>query len=371
VNKITSILSIVLLVIFVIGLLIFGLSKSRGFQHFIFYKTGLVPKELFLINEEISKSTPLNINQERLDLFQKVDDLVKSSMTGKTFSAKPYSLIKIQLDQAYNEIAKETVPQGIVKVWYLYNMGIIAKSSDKTIAFDLANQIAYYNIADFTKLIDVLVITHFHGDHFDSNVVKYALKNNVKVVVPDEKVVLFQEGNSKFIIKNPNGENIATLLNKLYGIKSDNLILAKPKEKLLVNGIEITGYPATHNYNLDSNLNPNIALSPIDWFFVNFSGLNFLHTSDGISQESFSTKKIDVLIAHLEDGRSADSLASLIPSTKFILPLHVLELQHGSGILNYMMYKNALDENTDGQWKSNISTKFVPLFWGESISLNK
>lgn len=369
-RKVTSFIGIIILIVFIFGLIIFGLFKSKGFQDFIFYKSGLIPKEIFILNEKIILSSPTNISADRLSLFQTLDDFIKSSVSGNGFSAKAYSLVKIRLDKALNEISATPISRGGLKLWYLYNMGVVVKSSEKTIAFDLPNRIVYVNVANFTKNLDVLIITHFHGDHFDPTVIKEALKNGVSVVVPNDKVSLIQNGNSKIIVRDPNGENILELLNRLYAIKSDNLIAVNSSEKITVKGIGITGFAAKHMYNPNSTTDPNIALSPIDWFYVDVDGVGLLDAGDSsmlISEADFASKKIDVFIAHIDDNRTSDSLAKLVVNAKMILPLHVFELQHGSGILDYMMYKNVLDANNNGYWKSNIGTKFTPLVWGESL----
>jgi hypothetical protein len=369
-RKITSILAVLLGVVFIIGLAIFGLSKSKRFQDFIFYKSGLIPNEIFVLNEKINLSSPTNISADRLNLFQTIDDFIKNSVSGNGFSAKVYSLVKIRLDKAFNEITDTNVSQGSLKLWYLYNMGVVVKSSDKTIAFDLPSRIVYVNVGNLTNKLDVLIITHFHGDHFDPTIIKEALKNGVSVVVPNDNVALIQNGSSKIIVRDPNGENIIELLNKLYGIKSDNLIAVNSSEKVIVKGIGITGYAAKHMYNPDSNTDPNIAISPIDWFYVDIDGVGLLDAGDSstlISEPDFGKKKIDIFIAHIDDARTNDSLANLVTNAKIILPLHVIELQHGSGILNYMMYKNVLDANFNGYWKNNLGTKFTPLVWGESL----
>lgn len=369
-KKVTSVLGIILLIVVIFGFIIFALLKSGGFQDFIFYKSGLIPKEIFVLNEKINNSSPENISSDRLTLFQTLDDFIKSSVKGSGFSAKAYSLVKIRLDKALNEISNTLVPRGTLKLWYLYNMGVIAKSQDKTIAFDLPNRIVYLNVGNFTKKLDVLVITHFHGDHFDPNLIKEALKNGVSVVIPNDRVSLIQNRSAKIIVRDPNGESILVLLDKLFGIKSENLIAVNPSEKVTVKGIGITGYSAKHMYNPDSPTDPNIAASPIDWFYVDVDGIGLLDAGDSsalISQPDFGSKKIDVFIAHIDDGRTNDSLAKLVTGAKIILPLHVYELQHGSEILDYMMYKNVLDANTNGYWRGSSSTKFIPLVWGESL----
>jgi hypothetical protein len=76
-------------------------------------------------------------------------------------------------------------------------------------------------------------------------------------------------------------------------------------------------------------------------------------------------------MVHFDDPRSSDNLAKLVPDVNTVLPLHVLELQHGTEILDYMMYENIPEENANGYWRNNKAVKFIPLIWGEGILINK
>lgn len=238
------------------------------------------------------------------------------------------------------EISETQVSEGKIRLWYLYNMGVVVKSSNTTVAFDLPNTNIYNDSADFTKYIDILVITHLHADHFDPSVVKEALKRGVFVVAPND-----------------------TTITK-YSFNSDKLIIAKPSEKITLKGVEITDYPATHSSGYEI---------PVDWFLVTINEKNFLDTGDGSSftyQPDFMDKQIDVFLAHFNDERDAESMAKYVPNVKLVLPLHTLELGHGSEIVDYMMYKNALDGYVNGFWKHNLKARYVPLIWSESIAIN-
>lgn len=366
------------MIVFLLGLVVFGLLTNKTIKNKIFYSMGLVPKELFTLNSKVNSIPPQPLTQPRLKLLTEIDDFIKTTVMGSYFSPRAYSFLKIRLDPLAEEIAKTKVPKGQIKLWYLYNMGVIAKSDSATIGFDLPNSIVYSDVADFTKVLDVLIYTHLHGDHFDSKIVKAALKNGVSVVVPDDKVSLYQNGNVKIVVRDKNGENMLNFLSNTSGLKSENLIAIKPQEKITVKGVSITGYPGIHMYNSDSQTNSGIdsqiALSPIDWFYVELGGITLLDTGDSsqfLSPTDFRGKNIDVYIAHIDDMRTNDNLAKLVTGAKIILPLHVLELQHGSGILDYMMYKNVLDANTNGHWRGSTITKFIPLIWGESLPVSK
>ncbi len=325
-------------------------------------------EEEAILNNKIKSILPDDTSKERIDLLLQIDDFTKESINGKSFSTKIYSLIKTRLDQVLKEIPETQVSKGKVKIWYIYNMGIIAKSSDKTIAFDLAGTYVYPNMSDFTKYIDILFITHFHNDHFDKNVVQEALKNNVTIVIPDEKVRL--EGDQ--LIKDDKGEDIMDYLSGHGSINFGSLFVAiKPQEKTTIKGIDIIAYPSNHIGPREDN---SVVPYPIDWYYVNLSGLKILHMGDGTSfnyQPDFVNQNIDVFITHNMDPMTNDSLVKLVPNAKTILPLHILELGHGPNIINShtMDYQNAPDDYSNGYYKTlQGKTRFIPMIWGESLT---
>jgi L-ascorbate metabolism protein UlaG (beta-lactamase superfamily) len=366
VKIIRSLAIYLLLFILVVG---FFIAKSETAKNLFFYKSGLISKEIFMLNDKINLSLPEDTSEKRIVLLKQVDDFAKRSVVGKGFSSNMYSLIKIRLDQVLKEIPKTQVAKGKVKIWYIYNMGIIAKSADKTIAFDLGSASVYSSMPEFTKYIDVLITTHFHVDHFDFRVIKEALKNNVTVIIPNNKVSYVRNQ----FIKDANGEDTITVLKKQNGVDSVNLIAIKPQEKTIIKGVEITAYPANHYFNSDDpNNSADIMNAPVNWYYVNLSGITLLHMGDGTSfdnQPDFTNKNIDVFITHNFDPRTNDNLIKFVPNVKTIIPLHVWELEHGAGIIDYMSYeKNILDDYSNGYFRSSQSgPRFLPMIWGESL----
>lgn len=332
-------------------------------------------KEVFALNDKINSIPAENTNQQRTELLIQIDDFVKGSVSGDGFSPKVNSLIKLRLDRALKEISETQVPKDEVKLWYIYNMGVIAKSEDKTIAFDLAGDYVYPNMADFTEYIDILVISHFHNDHLSAPVFSKALENGVTVIFPGDKVVLTDNQ----FVRDTEGEDAVTLIKKLNGIDADNFISLKPQEKTIIKGVEITAYPSKHTHNFDEE--DSFVDIPVNWYYVNLSGFKILFTGDGTSfdyQQDFTNKNVDVFIIHSTtlDPMTNDTLMKLVSKTYTILPLHVLELGHGPDIVNEnhdwnMTYKSILDNYSNGYYKPlQGETRFLPMIWGESTIFN-
>jgi L-ascorbate metabolism protein UlaG (beta-lactamase superfamily) len=369
VKKITSIVGVILLLVFVFGIIVF---ESANIQNFIFYKSGLTPKDVFSLNDKINLSSPTDPLVKRTPILTEIDNFIAGSVKGSGFSTKAYGLVRIRLDAVLTEIPKTVVPKGKVKIWYIYNMGVIAKSLDKTVAFDLAGNYVYPKLSDFTKYIDILVITHFHNDHFNAALVKEALKNGVTVIIPGDTMTL----KDNEFVRDPNGLPALDLIRKQYGINSDNLISLKPLQKTTVKGVDITAYPGNH-------VGPGSDLEktpyPLNWYYVDLSGITLLHAGDGMSfdyRPDFIDKKVDVFIPHATtiDPMTNDTFTKLVPNPKIILPLHVLELGHGPVIVDgstgtNMNYQNILDNYSNGFYRGSGKTIFMPLIWGESFEL--
>jgi len=366
---VSSLIRYLLLVVLVVGFAVLGFKTLRNKLFYSAVSTKLLLGEEFGLNDKINSILAEDVSQKRVELLKQIDDFVKGSVSGKGFSPRVYSLIKIRLDQAFKEIPNTKVPKGKVKIWYIYNMGVIAKSEDKTIAFDLASSDIYSNLADFTKYIDIFLITHPHGDHLDLKVVKEALKNGVMVIVPGDKVLFDETGQ---LIKDDKGEDLVSLIKRRQGIDSENFISLKLREKTMVRGVEITVYPSNHiNPGLSEDPN-SIAPFPVTWYYVDLSGVTILHMGDGDYrfnyQPDFSRKKVDVFITHNADPKTNDSLVKLVPNAKTILPLHTWELGHGPGNISNMDYKNVLDDYANGYYKGvGGKIRFMPMIWGESL----
>jgi hypothetical protein len=369
VKNIVSVIGGLVLVAFIAGLVIL---YSGVIRNFIFYKSGFTPKEIFSLNDKINSVAPTDAFAKRVEVFKQIDDLAKNSVSGTGFSSNIYSLVKVRLDQAMAEIPQTQVPKGKVKVWYIYNMGIIAKSDNATVAFDLAGTYAYTSMPDFAKNIDILVITHFDGDHFDLAVVREALKDGAIVIIPGDKMTF----RGQEFGRDPAGEDAVSLIKKRNGISSNNLISLEPLKTTTIKGVEITAYPAIHIHNPDEGdtfVNP-----PINSYYIDLSGFNIFYTGDAESvtdQADLTNKNVDLFAFHSTtlDPRTNESLMKLVPNAKTLFPLHVLELGHGSGIVDknnlwYMNYQSILDNYANGYYKLPAGkTRFLPMIWGESI----
>lgn len=70
--------------------------------------------------------------------------------------------LNASFDKAIREIRETQVQEGTVVFWHIYNMGYVVKTPTQTFAIDVKHRRA----DELVPLIDFLLITHKHGDHY-------------------------------------------------------------------------------------------------------------------------------------------------------------------------------------------------------------
>jgi L-ascorbate metabolism protein UlaG (beta-lactamase superfamily) len=232
---------------------------------------------------------------------------------------------------------------------------------------------------DLAKYLDVLVITHIHGDHFDRSVIDKAVENNVKVVVPDEKVRIEGIMLPNNLAKDSKGIGMLDALKKVYGIETGNLISLKSGGTIRIKDVDVTAFSSVHK-NPGGGADDEYVNTPVDWFYVNVSGFTILHTGDGFIYDDvayFKEKPVDLFLLHYVDGRTMEDFYKLVPNARTMVPLHLHEIGHGKSILEYAMFKNAVEQFSNGylnlshlQPNTQTQVRYTPMVWGESIELS-
>ncbi len=70
--------------------------------------------------------------------------------------------LNASFEKAIGEIRETSVPEGSVVMWHIYNMGYVVKTPSQTFAIDVKHRRA----PELVSLIDFLLVTHKHGDHY-------------------------------------------------------------------------------------------------------------------------------------------------------------------------------------------------------------
>lgn len=325
------------------------------------------------LNERIVSTPPGGAAEDRRTLLLGFDDFIAGNFpTAVTTQTEVTKLLELRTRRAVEEIRAAKVPEGSMRVWYIYNMGVVVKTADATVGIDVAGTYEAPSIADVGGLLDILIITHPHGDHLDPAVAVAAAKAGAKIVVADEKVRL-DDSNPPGVVRDPAGTSMVKLLTGSE-LAAQALVGVKPGETIEVKGVRITAIPAEHSF-------PNSPESkiPVDWFYVEVSGFGVLHTGDGSfpgDKPDFTGKRVDLYLVHYVDGLYAEDYYKLAPQSRVLVPLHLHEIGHGKDILSYAMFKNALEQERGGHlWLEHVTpqdtgVRYVPMIWGESLDLS-
>jgi len=268
-----------------------------------------------------------------------------------------HKFYRLRFDKLYSEIKNAKVPDGQIKIWYVYNMGVVAKTKNLTIGFDLANRWINFDIPKLADQLDILIISHPHQDHYDSSLVNRALERGVAVVLPSGKV---KEEWREPMRSDPKGKE----LKEIFG-NSEHLISMDEDETKVIKQAKITAFAAEHGKGC-----PPV---PTRWFLVEVDGFTILHTDDAELIGSEAVKKIpggiDIFLMDIRAPNRLPEISFLKP--KIIVPLHHWEIFHGkpSTIDDGENFRKILSFK-DEVHQQIPTSKVIPLIWGESVSLD-
>lgn len=324
-------------------------------------------EEVIKFSNKIDQYQPEALNEEREDLLLEFDNFAFDHFPilddNNPLFAYAYlfsdlrKFYKLRFDKLHTEIKNTQVPDGQIKLWYVYNMGVTAKTKNLTIGFDLANKWINPDIPKLADQLDILIISHPHQDHYDSSLVKRALNRGVAVVLPSGKV---KEEWRKPIHSDPKGKE----LKEIFG-NSEHLISMDEDETKVVKQAKITALAAEHG--------KGELPVPTRWFLVEVDGFSILHTDDAelINREEAFKKipqGIDIFLMDIRAPNRLPEISFLKP--KIIIPLHHWEIFHGKpNTVKYDASFRKILSFKDEVHQQIPTSKVIPLIWGENISL--
>ena len=353
------------------------LIAALGFV--IWLKTPFLPEQLSgsqvkALDEEIVKTPPRSSSEDRKNTLLSFDDFISKNFPVTLNQGAVANLLELRTKRAIEEIRSTIVPEGSMRVWYIYNMGVVIKTANATIGIDVAGTYVAPSIANVGGLLDILIITHPHGDHLDANVAAAAERAGAKIVVADERVRV-DYSNQNNLVRDSNGESMVKVLAG-SALAAQALVGVEPGGTIMVRGVRITTYPAEHGYS--NSLGDAFSATPTDWFYVEASGFGILHTGDGLFSDAkpdLSGKRVDLYLVHYVDDMITEDYYKLAPQSRVMVPLHLYELGHGRETLD-CKFRNVLEQERGGDlWLSHTVPQdtgmcFVPLIWGESLDMS-
>ena len=173
--------------------------------------------------------------------------------------------------------------------------GFMIKTSEHVVAIDPSNLLSddIHNLQE----IDVILITHEHGDHYDP-----------------ETTIKMQQKTGASVIANP-GASPALMGN----IPDDKLTQMSPNESISLVGIDVTSFPAEHPANI-----PLLYVIEVD-------GFRIFHGSDSAFVEDLSNieSRVHVALVPTGDPSPTASPSDAFEMVKAVQPYIVMTM-HGN-----------------------------------------
>jgi len=266
-----------------------------------------IPSSVKELNEKINLANPIDSSQTRLDLYNEYGDFLGRKLPENNPALYFYwysnqrKISDLRVKKAFKEIKNTHSGNNEIKIWSLLNMGVVIKTYGKTIAIDIANLPFSQAHNELIDIIDIFIVTHMDGDHYDPTLLKKALNKNKKVIFLDGIPLL--------------------------GDASNNIGVASGETKD-VNGVKVTAYQTDHRG--DGNFN-----EPCAWFIIELDGHKLLHTGDGREfknkneqQKVYSMKDFDILLAN--NQLHPYNIRDLNP--EILIPLHLFKFMSGNNL---------------------------------------
>ncbi|TRZ52049.1 MAG: hypothetical protein D4S01_03630 [Dehalococcoidia bacterium] len=314
-----------------------------GVSGFCWYKQ--MPKTVKEMNIRIGASSPNDLTEERESLLTDFDTFVMPTLRGKPkiklellkfIFNKQRKLLDLRTIEAIKEIREAKIETGKIRIWHLYNMGIVVKTENMVVAFDMGRVPFSKTYKELVEVIDVLITSHLHDDHFDSGMLKQMAEQG--------NALVFSEG----------------------GGKTDKAIEIKSGEMIDIDGVKITAYQTDHRG--DDNF-----YFPCGWFWVEVEGFNLLHTGDGLRFKNeeeagkvYGRRDLDILLANIMIDPF--SIRDLKP--RVVIPLHLYELMHGGDFVAESGFDDVM-EKYETKSESLKGIERMLLIWGESFELSR
>lgn len=298
------------------------------------------PSSVKILNEKINQSNPMVMDTNRLNLFSEYGSFLIKNLPKNNpnlffyWYSNQRKISDLRVKKAIEEIKNTKVETGKVMVWSLLNMGVVIKTNTQTIAVDTANLPFSQALNKLVSLVDIFIVSHMDGDHYDPTLLSKALGQNKKVI--------FLDGIP------------------LIGNEPDNITLVSGETKN-INGVKITAFQTDHRGDGDFS-------EPSAWYIIEVNGFKLLHTGDGRdfknkneSQKVYTMKDFDILLAnnqlHPYNIRDLNS--------KVLIPLHLFKFMSGKDLYQESTIE-AVSKNYEKYDKDLRGIEKVYLLPGES-----
>jgi len=228
----------------------------------------------------------------------------------------------LALEKLLKEIPTTEVKKGEVVMWQLYNMGYVVKTDKQCFGIDL-----YHKHAEqLAPMIDFMLITHKHGDHY--------YKSLVELLESQNKAVY-----SNFL---DNGYKVST------------------GDSFTIGNISVKVTTVDHN---NANLRNFVNAYEVNCYDGDGGDYVILFSGDACNYEQINPSgKVDLFVPHLANGLNMPKTMEKINPTE-VLMSHILELGHSITKARWS-YEYGINKCE----KLNRKGVYLPV-WGEMIRL--
>ncbi|MHB1457149.1 MAG: MBL fold metallo-hydrolase [Armatimonadota bacterium] len=249
------------------------------------------------------------------------------------------------LDDVVEEIRNTTVTKG-VRIWHIYNMGFVVKTPNHTIAFDIFTRVADPDYAwmtfltekqtrDLAQLVDIAFVSHWHGDHANTEFLDAMSSADKQVYVPLDP------------------DNYNKTQTGIIPIRT-----TRKGSPINVDGVRISSYPG-----FQGDIRCNVYVVDLDGYTISQNGDNCTYE---IYKDIAANHPVDIALSNCWSGTN-EYISALNP--KIYITGHENELLHD--ITHRIAYLNTFG-NIDRMglvypWKKD-EPKPIILSCGESVS---
>lgn len=274
----------------------------------------------------------------RRKIFEALDALLQRDISGNAQAEREFSkAVDVRYSAAADEILSglEKKPNGKLSVWKGYNMGFAVRGPqgasagiDLSFEWGRGRDIDEARAERLAERLDILLVTHEHGDHFSRNLIRAMLKAGKPVISPSLEII----GNSC-------GKDGITVLHGADGEAN-------------FGGIKLRIFAG-------SQMTSKTTSIPCNVYLLDIGGAKILHNGDNTDQSVYKDAgNADIALANCWSGFS-ELIRHARPS--LVIPGHESELNHrGSGRKRFL---------SSYEWfERNGHPAPIVMFMGESIS---
>jgi hypothetical protein len=307
-------------------------------------------------DDKLRSSMPVELEEmgpEREQLLGSFDEFILASSGNRLRTTIQLMLLdpsKLQASvrkRLLTEIPGTHVDEGKLYLWYVYNMGVIAKTSEHTICFDIDSPSFDPAMISLGKLCDIQTVSHVHTDHSDTFALVGTLRSGGTIVLHGNY------GGTEDFAESVTPEEY-----------KENIVHIDSREEKAIGDVTVQCVVTTHRMEPE----PENC-----WFTVSMDGFTLVHTGDGnLNGIPFwdDAGEVDVFLANeflvpfdLRDSRA-----------RYIVPLHISEIAHDRSFLedsSYTKYLSRADEIQSEFDKVGSDSDVYLLLWGEHLEIDK